>query len=101
MGLSNLFLLGFFGRTVPLGVDDGSPWTYVKAGATFLTEIRVYVKANLDFPLNGLFRTLFGTGATSGTIVTDAVGHGYKIEYCLLKIENCLKNQPFLKGFYP
>jgi hypothetical protein len=28
--------------------------------------------------LNCLFRTLFGTGATSGTIVTDAIGHGYK-----------------------
>ena len=78
MGLRKLFLLEFFGRAVPLGVDDGSLWAYVKAGATFLAEIGVYVKANFDFPFNSLFRTLFGTGATSGTIVADTVGHGYK-----------------------
>jgi hypothetical protein len=76
MGLRKLFLLKFFGRAVPLGVNDGSPWAGVKAGATFLTEIGVYVKADFDFPFNGLFGTPFGTGATSGTIVTDAVGHG-------------------------
>lgn len=74
VGLGTLFFPAF-GGTVPLGVDDGAPGAGVKAGAAILTEIGVYVKADFDFPFNRLFRTLFGAGATTGTIVTDMVRH--------------------------
>ena len=74
VGLGTLFFPAF-GGTVPLGVDDGAPGAGVKAGAAILTEIGVYVKADFDFPFNRLFRTLFGAGAATGTIVTDTVRH--------------------------
>ena len=78
MGFNFLLFFEFFGRVVPLGVDDGAPWAGLKTGTAFLTQVGIDVEANLDFAFDRAFRALFGAGAASDTVVTDAIGHGYK-----------------------
>jgi len=78
MGLNFLLFFEFFGRAVPLGVDDGAPRASLKTGAAFLTQVWIDVEANLKFAFDRTFRALLGAGAASDTVVTDAIGHGYK-----------------------
>lgn len=85
-----LFLSTFFwGETVSLGIDNGSPGAGVKTGAAFLTEVWIYVKTNLDFAVNCIFRASLGAGTTSGTIFANLVYHNKK-ESIRKKLEhNC------------
>jgi len=77
MGLGAL-LLALLGRAVSLGVNDGPIGAGVKTCATFLTEVGIYIKANLDLAVNGVFRAPLGTGTAPLTIFTDLIGHEKK-----------------------
>ncbi len=78
MGRGPLFLLAPFGGAVSFGIDDGPVGAGVKAGAAFLTEVLLYVKANLELAFNCIFRALFGAGAAPLAIFTDVVWHEKK-----------------------
>ena len=78
MGFNFFLFFEFFGRAVPLGVDDGAPWAGLKTGAAFLTQVGIDVEANLRFAGDRAFRAFFGAGAAPETVITDAIGHGYK-----------------------
>jgi len=78
MGFNALLSLEFFGGAVSLRVDDGTLRASLKTGAAFLAQVGIDVEANLAFAFDRALRALLGAGAACDTVVTDAIGHGYK-----------------------
>ena len=76
MGFNFLLFLDPFGRTIPLGVDDGAPRTGLETDTAFLTLVGIDVETNLTLAFDSGFGAFSGAGTASNTVVTDAIGHG-------------------------
>jgi hypothetical protein len=75
LGLPRFLFFALLGRAVSFGIDDGPKGAGAKTGSAVGTEKWVYVKANFNFPLNGMFRAFFGTCAAPFAIATDLMSH--------------------------
>jgi hypothetical protein len=74
-GFLLFFVFPFFGRTIPFGIDDGSPGAGIKTGSAVGAEEGVNVEANFNLTFNGVFRAFFGACAAPLAIATDLMSH--------------------------
>ena len=74
-GFDWLGFFSFLGRATSLRINNGSKRTGIKAGAALPTKEGVYIEANLNLAVNGVFRAFFGAGAAPSTVATDLVRH--------------------------